>query len=144
MYDLERFVAAHEQDYETALSELRLGKKTSHWIWYIFPQLKGLGYSERSKFYGIEDIHEARAFLNDPVLGPRYLSAVEALLGHSDIPIEDIMGVVDAKKLRSSLTLMQLAGGGPILRKALDAFFDGELCQNTLKLLNSSRHGTSH
>jgi uncharacterized protein (DUF1810 family) len=135
MYDLDRFVTAQAKDYAIALREIRNGKKTSHWMWYIFPQLASLGSSDRSKYYGLEGLGEAKAYLDDPVLGDRYLACVEALLAHHGEPIDEIMGHVDAKKLRSSLTLMDAAGGGPLLRKALDVFYGGTRCDRTVQTL---------
>ncbi|WP_223428139.1 DUF1810 domain-containing protein [Tateyamaria pelophila] len=134
MYDLERFILAQERDYDTALAELKAGRKKSHWIWYVFPQLKSLGYSERAKFFGISDIEEAREYMNNRTLGPRYLKCIATVMNHQDQRIEDIMGGdVDAKKLKSSLTLMLAAGGGPDVKKALDAFFDGKVCDATMR-----------
>lgn len=133
MYDLERFISAQDTDYNMALQELNDGRKVSHWIWYIFPQLEALGYSDRAKYFGIEGIEEARAYMNHPFLGPRYLTCVEALLQHDEQPPEIIMGSnVDAKKLRSSLTLMTAAGGGATVRKAIDIFFEGHACPDTI------------
>lgn len=136
MIDLERFIAAQKRDYATALTELQAGRKASHWIWYIFPQLKILGYSERAKFYGISDMEEARAYMDHRILGPRYLKCVAAVMEHVGHPIEAIMGGdVDAQKLKSSLTLMLAAGAGPDAKKALDAFFDGTVCDATMREL---------
>jgi uncharacterized protein (DUF1810 family) len=124
---------AQERDYNTALTELQAGRKTNHWIWYIFPQLETLGYSERAKYFGISCSDEAIAYMNHPILGPRYLKCIAALMKHRSLPVEDIMGGdVDAKKLRSSLTLMLAAGGGPDVKEALDAFFDGQICDGTM------------
>lgn len=122
MYDLDRYLTAQTRDYANALRELRGGRKTSHWMWYIFPQLASRGSSDRSKYYGMEGLDEAKAYHQNRVLGPRYHACVEALLAHKSLPIHDIMGTVDAKKLRSSLTLMEAAGGGPLLGEALDIF----------------------
>lgn len=131
-FDLDRFVEAQEVDYETAVRELNQGEKVSHWIWYIFPQLAELGYSYRAKYYGIEGIEEARAYMNHAVLGPRYLMCIEALLKHQDRTVEEIMRCqVDAKKLQSSLTLMLAAGGGERVETALNAFYGGERCHET-------------
>ena len=139
MEDLERFVVAQEDAYETAFGELSEGRKLNHWIWYIFPQLETLGYSHSSKFFGISDIVEARAYMDHPILGARYLKCVAALLKHQNQPIEVIMGSsVDAKKLRSSLTLMLLAGGGPEVRKALNVFYDASACEATVRELEAS------
>ncbi len=135
MYDLDRFISAQARDYAIALRELRDGRKTSHWMWYIFPQLASLGSSDRSRYYGLGGLGEAKAYLDDPVLGPRYLACVEALLAHDGKPIREIIGNVDAKKLRSSLTLMDAAGGGPLLRKALEVFYGGTPCDRTVQTL---------
>ena len=139
MHDLERFLAAQERDFDMAFGEIRRGQKLSHWIWYVFPQLRTLGRSDRAIFYGIEDLLEARAYMDHPVLGPRYLACVRALLSHSTKPIETIMGgALDAKKLQSSLTLMTAAGAGDAVQRALDTFFDGEMCAETLDLLGDA------
>lgn len=137
MFDPKRFILAQEDNYDVALTELRIGKKNSHWMWYIFPQLKALGFSYRSRFYGIEDLDEARAYLDDPMLGPRYLACVQALLAHKGTPPELIMGSVDSKKLRSSLTLMQLAGGGATVQDALNSFFGGQKCVETQRMIKA-------
>lgn len=132
LLDLERFLNAQKADYETALRELNQGQKVSHWIWYIFPQLAELGYSYRAKYYGIEGIEEARAYMNHAVLGPRYLMCIEALLKHQDRTVDEIMrSQVDAKKLQSFLTLMLAAGGGERVETALNAFYGGERCHET-------------
>jgi uncharacterized protein (DUF1810 family) len=135
MYDLERFIAAQESNYETALRELQAGRKTSHWIWYIFPQLKSLGHSDRAKFYGVAEMEEALAYMEHGILGPRYLKCVEAIMEHEGAPIEHIMGgSIDAQKLQSSLTLtlMLAAGAGPVAQKALEVFFNGNVCTATM------------
>ena len=131
---------ARERDYEIALAELQAGRKTSHWIWHVFPQLETLGYSERAKFFGISGIEEARAYMNHTVLGPRYLKGVAAIMKHQSQPIEAVMGGdVDAKKFRSSLTLMLAAGGGPDVQKALDVFYSGKICDATMRELASPK-----
>jgi uncharacterized protein (DUF1810 family) len=136
MHDLERFVVAQEQDFAVALDEIQNGRKVSHWIWYVFPQLRDLGHSDRARHYGIQDISEARAYLEHPILGPRYLTCVRALLRHSARRIESIMGgTLDAKKLQSSLTLMMAAGAGDTVQMALETFFDGKACARTNAIL---------
>ncbi len=124
-FDLERFVAAQAGVYPAALAELRAGEKRSHWMWFVFPQIAGLGRSAMAAAYAIGSIEEARAYLAHPVLGPRYLECVEALLTHRGRSAEAIMGTVDAMKLRSSLTLFAAAGGGTSVEQALRAFFGG-------------------
>ena len=111
-FDLQRFIDAQDGAYEGALRELRAGRKTGHWIWFIFPQLAGLGRSEMSRFYGIVSLDEARAYLADPVLGPRLLECVAAVLAAPGRSAEAILGPVDAMKLRSSMTLFQRAAPG--------------------------------
>ena len=111
------------------------GRKRSHWMWFIFPQLRGLGRSPTARFYGIADLQEARAYLADPVLGGRLVACALAVLGHADRAPEDIMGPVDALKLRSCATLFREAGGGPEFNGILDAFYGGRPCRATLDLL---------
>lgn len=124
-FDLERFVTAQAGVYPAALAELRAGRKRSHWMWFVFPQIAGLGRSAMAATYAIGSVEEARAYLAHPVLGPRYLECVEALLMHRGRSAEAIMGAVDAMKLRSSLTLFAAAGGGALVEAALGVFFDG-------------------
>jgi uncharacterized protein (DUF1810 family) len=109
-YDLERFVDAQDAGgtYERALAELRAGRKTSHWMWFVFPQIAGLGQSEMSRRYAIASLEEAKAYLEHPVLGPRLIECAEALLPH-DKSAEAILGGIDAVKLRSSMTLFSRA-----------------------------------
>ncbi|PCD01866.1 calpastatin [Sphingomonas spermidinifaciens] len=124
-FDLERFVAAQEGVYPIALTELLAGEKQSHWMWFIFPQIEGLGRSAMARAYAIASLDEARAYLAHPVLGARYVECVGALLAHRDRSAEAIMGGIDAMKLRSSLTLFAAAGGGARVAAALAAFFGG-------------------
>lgn len=136
MGDLDRFRAAQAETLETALAELRAGRKTSHWMWWIFPQLASLGRSPTAKYYGIEDLEEARDYLADPGLRAALLAAAEAVLSHPDRSAEAIMGPVDALKLRSSATLFLEAGGGSEelrsdLRSILDRFYGGDPCERT-------------
>ena len=134
---LERFVAAQEGVYPQALAELRRGRKQSHWMWFVFPQVAGLGRSETARFYGIVSAAEARAYLAHPVLGPRLCEAAEALLAHKGRGAEAIFGVVDAMKLRSSMTLFAAVAGDPApFASVLDAFFSGERDAATLGLLD--------
>ncbi|EZP70704.1 hypothetical protein BV96_03001 [Sphingomonas paucimobilis] len=132
---LARFIEAQANVYETALAEIRAGAKRSHWMWFVFPQLRGLGHSPTAHYYGIASLAEARAYLAHPVLGPRYLECVKALqaLGGSD-PVS-IFGSIDAMKLRSSLTLFEAAGGSPLLDDALERWFDGDRDASTLHRL---------
>ena len=134
-FQLQRFADAQAATFNIALAELRAGRKQSHWMWFIFPQLSGLGHSPTAQFYGIRSLHEARAFLAHPLMGNRYREAVAAILdwaGRKDAV--EILGDVDAMKLRSSLTLFEVASGDPLFVQALDAFYEGP-DEATLRLL---------
>jgi uncharacterized protein (DUF1810 family) len=136
-YNLQRFVDAQDGAYATALFELRSGAKQSHWMWFIFPQLAGLGRSPTARFYGIASIDEARAYLEHPVLGPRLRECVRALLpSASSRTAEQILGPVDALKLRSNLTLFDRVEPHSFFAEALAGFFDGQSDNRTLELLN--------
>jgi uncharacterized protein (DUF1810 family) len=135
-FNLGRFVEAQRGAYERALLELRAGRKTGHWIWYVFPQLRGLGSSEASRFYGLSGAEEARAYLAHPVLGPRLRDCVEATLGCGEADPEEIFGALDAMKFRSSMTLFSLAAPeAGIFPRALEAFFAGEQDPRTVEML---------
>ena len=136
-FNLQRFINAQDGVYETALSELRGGAKQSHWMWFIFPQLAELGHSQTAKFFGLTSIDEARAYLDHPLLGSRLRECVEALLPHSsDQSAEEVLGRIDAMKLRSSLTLFEsVEPTGPFSRALLN-FFAGEWDERTLALLH--------
>lgn len=125
-YQLERFVAAQAGSYDQAVAELRRGRTTGHWIWYVFPQIAGLGMSPTSQRYGITSLDEARAYLQHPVLGPRLIEAASILLGNTDSTAEQILGGLDSMKLRSSMTLFQQAEPDePVFGRVLDRFFEG-------------------
>ncbi|EPX84126.1 hypothetical protein ruthe_02336 [Rubellimicrobium thermophilum DSM 16684] len=127
MEGLDRFVAAQEKSWETALGELRAGQKTSHWMWWIFPQLAALGRSPTAKAFGLTGLEEAREYLAHPLLGPRLVEAARAMLAHAGRPPEAILGAVDAMKLRSSATLFAaLPDAPPEFRALLEAFWDGQ------------------
>ena len=134
--DLHRFLEAQENSYSQALAELRRGAKRGHWIWFIFPQLAGLGRSETSRYYGITGLAEAKAYADHPVLGERLRASTLAVLAHEDKTAEDVFGGLDAMKLRSSMTLFDAAAeaAGPF-RQVLDQFFDGAPDEATLKML---------
>ena len=135
-FDLQRFVEAQAGGvYEHALAELRARRKRSHWMWFVFPQLRGLGRSETSRFYGLESLDEARAYLADPVLGPRLRECFEAVV-EAPGSAEDVLGSIDAMKLRSSATLFgQVAPDDPLFGGVLDRFFDGAPDPATTALL---------
>ena len=127
-YDLQRFVAAQDAGgtYERAAAELRAGRKTSHWMWFVFPQIAGLGYSPMARTYAITSLAEARAYLAHPVLGARLAECATILAGLPDRTAEQVFGEVDALKLRSSMTLfMHAAPGEPVFRQVLDRYFGG-------------------
>ena len=128
-YHLRRFVAAQDAGgtYDHAAAELRAGRKTSHWMWFIFPQIAGLGYSPASRTYAITSLDEARAYLAHPVLGARLIDCAAILTGLAGRTAEQIFGEVDAMKLRSSITLfMHAAPGERVFRQVLDQYFGGE------------------
>jgi uncharacterized protein (DUF1810 family) len=138
-YDLNRFVSAQEQGrtYDAVLAELRAGRKRSHWMWFVFPQIIGLGRSPMAQRYAIRHTDEARAYVDHPVLGSRLNECCELLLTHAGRSAEDIFGSIDAMKLRSSMTLFEAAA--PQLRtfrQVLDAFFAGDADSATLAILS--------
>ncbi len=127
-HDLQRFLDAQDRagTYEQALAELRAGRKTSHWMWFVFPQLAGLGSSAMARTYAIGSPAEARAYLRHPVLGPRLLECTRALLRHTNRSAREILGETDAVKLRSSMTLFaRVDPEEPLFRQVLDRFYDG-------------------
>lgn len=135
--NLNRFVVAQESPYfgyDVALKEIRAGKKSSHWIWYIFPQMRGLGRSHYAQFYGIVDVAEATAYLNHQVLGARLREISQALLEHRAMSAEQILGGIDACKVRSCMTLFNRLAPNEVFGQVLEAFYDGE-CQATLAML---------
>ena len=132
---LDRFLEAQEDMYETALEEIKNGEKESHWMWYIFPQLRGLGKSQMAYAYGINGIEEAKAYLAHPVLSARLIEITEALLEHKDQDVEDILGDIDAMKLRSSMTLFALISEEvSTFQRVLDCFYDSKMDEQTIKL----------
>lgn len=136
---LERFVDAQRDSYATALAELKAGAKLTHWMWFVFPQIAGLGRSDTARFYAIFDIVEARAYLAHPLLGPRLVEATEALLTHAGRSAESILGPIDGMKLASSMTLFEAAAGDSARAKpfarCLDLFFAGRRDPATLNRL---------
>lgn len=138
--DLLRFLQAQETVYPEVLAELRAGHKKTHWMWFIFPQIAGLGHSVTAKHYAIADIHEARDFLDHPILGARLRECSTLLLQHKGKPIDRILGTPDDLKLRSSMTLFANASPNKTHRKlfesVLEEFYDGQTDTKTLKRLN--------
>ena len=135
-YNLNRFVEAQIVTYEGAMLELARGMKESHWIWYIFPQIEGLGRSDTAKLYSIKSLEEGRAYLGHPVLGPRLIEACEILLNLKDASIDEVMGFPDDLKLLSSMTLFEfISGSNSIFTKVIDVYFDSEQDENSIKLI---------
>lgn len=136
MYDLARFIKAQEFNYKNALDEITRGQKTSHWIWYIFPQLKALGFSGNAKYYGIENLDEAKEYLANEILRSRLLEISQALLDLKNNDIEYIMGsTIDKIKLLSSMTLFHLAEPTcEIFTKVIEKYFGGNLDDKTVNL----------
>jgi uncharacterized protein (DUF1810 family) len=135
---LDRFLSAQEQTYEIALKEIEQGHKRSHWMWYVFPQLRGFGMSHRSHFYGIIDQSEAGEYLAHPILGDRLVRICEALLLIEDKTAEDIFGDIDALKLKSSMTLFAIAcGEKSVFHRVLDKYFNGEMDERSLEIIYS-------
>ena len=136
-YDVTRFIQAQQKDYQFALDEIKKGKKESHWIWYIFPQLRGLGKSYMSDYYGIRDLDEAKAFLQDPYLGKHLQKISEALLNLDNDNATQIMGRPDDMKLKSSMTLFACADPeNAVFEKVLEKFYNGHKDGRTLKMLS--------
>lgn len=131
-YDLERFLKAQEIVYPLALKEIKEGKKQSHWIWYVFPQIKGLGHSYNSEFYGISSQEEAKAYLEHPVLGARLREITQALLDCGNPSADDILGFPDVLKVRSCMTLFDLVSPNDIFNKVLFRFYESQKCDKTL------------
>ena len=133
---LERFVKAQEEDFSCAISEVRAGRKRSHWMWYIYPQLDRLGRSATAQFYGIRGMGEARAYLRHPVLGPRLIKSMEAALSVEGRTAEEIFGFPDVLKLRSCATLFARASEpGSVFDRVLQKYYDGQADEATLQLL---------
>jgi uncharacterized protein (DUF1810 family) len=134
---LERFVTAQQSYYKTALHEIQNGQKRSHWMWFIFPQITGLGYSETAQYYAIQDLKEAKDFLKCDILGKNLLEISEALLHVKSDDATEVMGWPDDMKLKSSMTLFALAKPEcEVFQKVLDKFFGGERDQRTIEILN--------
>lgn len=135
-FELSRFVDAQVGTYEQALAELRAGRKRSHWMWFVFPQMAGLGSSDMARRYAIRSAREARAYLDHPLLGARLRESTRAVLAHEGMRAEAIFGSIDAVKLRSSMTLFDQVGEeSDPFAPCLDAFFGGERDAATLRLL---------
>lgn len=135
-YNLQRFVDAQHTDYQMALSEIKKGRKRSHWIWYIFPQFKDFAHSHIAEYYGIEDKGEAEAYLLHPILGIRIKEISEALLQHRSKDVKDIFGDLDAGKVRSCMTMFDYLSPNDVFGQVLDTFYGGKRGGRTLKVLD--------
>ena len=137
-FDLTRFLDAQRGDYERATAELARGRKLTHWMWYVLPQLRGLGRSPMAQRYGIASLDEAAAYLAHPVLGPRLIACVEAMTALPETSAERVLGAIDAVKLRSCLTLfLAVEPGNAALRAALHKYYGGREDEATLALLRA-------
>lgn len=134
-----RFVEAQDKDYEIALAEIKAGKKQTHWIWYTFPQLVGLGRSAFADYYGIKDMQEAKKHLAHPQLGKHLRVCAEALLAVEGKSARDIFGELDAMKVRSSMTLFDLVCPNNIFIQVLEKYYDGKRCKLTIEKINRER-----
>ena len=138
-YNLNRFIEAQMATYEGVMLELTRGRKESHWIWYIFPQIVGLGSSDTTKFYSIKSLEEGRAYLEHPVLGPRLIETCEILLSLKDASMDEVMGFPDDLKLLSSMTLFEfISGSNSIFTKMIELYFDDERDENSIKLIKAT------
>ena len=137
-YNLTRFLQAQEDAYPYALEEQKAGRKRAHWIWYVFPQLKGSGRSYNSEFYGISGLDEAKAYLEHPVLGQRLREVCEVILVLPTNDAREVFSGIDSRKLRSWMTLFDLAAPDDAFAKVLDKFFDGHRCRTNLAVLSGN------
>ena len=136
-YNLRRFIEAQEGVYPVALRELREGRKRSHWMWYIFPQLKHLGHSYNAKYYGLSGVDEAAAYLAEPVLGQRLREVSTAILNLPNNDAHEVFGGIDSLKLRSSMTLFDLVSPNDVFARVLDKYFNGQRDNRTLSIIQA-------
>ena len=137
-YNLNRFIEAQMTTYEGAMLELARGRKDSHWIWYVFPQIEGLGRSDTAKLYSIKSLEEGRAYLEHPLLGPRLNKACEILLSLKDSSMDEVMGFPDNLKLLSSMTLFEaLSDSSSIFTKIIEIYFDDERDEASLEIIKT-------
>lgn len=132
---LERFVKAQDQSYENALNEIKRGRKKSHWMWYVFPQIKGLGYSSTAQYYAIQNKEEVKEYLSHPILSKRLVEISEELMKLESNNANEIFGYPDDMKLKSSMTLFSLVSEQEIFKKVLDKYFDGKIDERTVEIL---------
>lgn len=134
--DLERFLVAQAHVYPYALSEIKNGHKRSHWIWFIFPQIQGLGYSVKAQYYAIKNIEEAKAYMTHPILSKRLIEISNALLAVPTNDVREVMGYPDDLKIKSCMTLFSIVSVNPIFQQVLNKFFNGEKDEQTILIIN--------
>jgi uncharacterized protein (DUF1810 family) len=141
--DLTRFITAQEKKYDQALSEIMSGRKLGHWMWFVFPQFKGLGVSETSTKYSIQNLEEAQEYINHPILSARLRQITTELIRLEENNAIKVFGLTDSKKLKSSMTLFSIVDNSleSIFKKAIDKFFDGEMDERTLNLIQRTSYG---
>ena len=139
-FNLNRFVVAQDAVYDTVVSELSEGRKRSHWMWYIFPQLKHLGHSYNAKFYGISGWEEAKAYLANPILYARLRKVSEIILALPEDDAREVFGGIDAIKLRSSMTLFDLVAPNDIFSRVLEKYFNGKRDRRTIAIVNEEEN----
>ena len=135
---IERFISAQQDTYARALEEIRSGRKQSHWMWFVFPQIRGLGFTDYNVYFGLKDLDEAREYLNDPVLGKRLVEISQAVLGLNGKTALEIFGKPDQRKLRSCMTLFsRIADADPVFGKVLQKYYGGILDEKTISILGT-------
>ena len=138
---IERFVSAQQNVFQTALEEIKNGKKESHWMWYIFPQIRGLGFTDYNVYYGIKNLNEAEHYLNDPILGNRLIEISEAVFRQQVKTAAEIFGKPDERKLRSCMTLFsQIPNANPIFQKVLEKYYKGLNDDKTISILSEQKN----
>ena len=133
--NLERFIKAQEYNYKIALDEIRKGRKESHWIWYIFPQISSLGYSDMAKYYGINDLEEAKKYIDNEILGDRLIEISNELLKLNADDLIYVLGDIDTLKVKSCMTLFELVSDNSVFSEVLEKYYNGERDEKTLQLV---------
>ena len=133
--NLERFIKAQEYNYKIALDEIRKGRKESHWIWYIFPQISGLGYSDMAQYYGINDLEEAKTYIDNEILGDRLIEISNELLKLNTDDLIYVLGGIDTTKVKSCMTLFELVSDNSVFSEVLEKYYNGERDEKTLQLV---------
>lgn len=137
---IERFLSAQENTYDKALREIKNGMKESHWMWFVFPQIRGLGFTEYNVYFGLKDLDEAREYLEHPILGKRLVEISQAALGQKGKTAMEIFGRPDERKLKSCMTLFsQIQNADPVFNKVLEKYYSGEKDEKTISILDSQR-----